>query len=284
MSYKLSIITINYNDEIGLKKTFDSVFSQDNRDFEYIVIDGASTDGSKELITENSDKINYWISEPDKGIYNAMNKGIKAASGKFLLFLNSGDVLYNNNVIEEIIPFLKSEKDIYYGNLMYNTNSINTLLATPPSKLSFSFFLDFSLPHPASFIKKSLFESNFYYNENLKIVSDWEFFIYTICKKNVSYKYIDKIISNFDDAGISSNSDNREKMLNEKKQVLEKYFPLFLDDATQLQEIIGNKFQQIKLLKSKKISWVLLKVAINFLMLFQRKIKTNFNNYYKKVN
>ena len=91
----ISIITINFNDKIGLQRTFDSVFAQDFNDFEYIVIDGGSNDGSKELIEENTDKISYWISEPDKGIYNAMNKGIKVANGEYLLFLNSGDKFYN---------------------------------------------------------------------------------------------------------------------------------------------------------------------------------------------
>ena len=88
---KLSVITINYNNAEGLAKTMDSVFRQRFSDFEYIVIDGGSTDGSKDLIVNNQDKIAYWCSEKDSGIYNAMNKGIREASGEYLLFLNSGD-------------------------------------------------------------------------------------------------------------------------------------------------------------------------------------------------
>ena len=86
---KLSIITINYNNLEGLKKTFESVFMQTYQDFEYIVIDGGSTDGSKEYIAENTDKINHWVSEPDKGVYHAMNKGIVKASGEYLLFIKT---------------------------------------------------------------------------------------------------------------------------------------------------------------------------------------------------
>ena len=95
----ISVITINFNERVGLERTFESVFNQTFQDFEYIVIDGGSNDGSKELIEENTEKISYWISEPDKGIYNAMNKGISVAKGDYLLFLNSGDILYKNDVL-----------------------------------------------------------------------------------------------------------------------------------------------------------------------------------------
>ena len=99
---KISIITINYNDLKGLQKTFNSVVNQSNKDFEYIVIDGGSSDGGKEFLEQNSDKLAYWISEKDSGVYNAMNKGIKAAKGEYLLFLNSGDFLVDDNVIEKV--------------------------------------------------------------------------------------------------------------------------------------------------------------------------------------
>lgn len=283
MSSKLSIITINYNDKVGLQKTFDSVFNQTYNDFEYIVIDGNSKDGSVALIEENKDKINYWISEPDKGIYNAMNKGIKAATGEFLLFINSGDCLFNHDTIKSAINQLENSVGIYYGNVMYNSNGVNTMVSALPSTLSFSFFLDFSIPHPASFIKKSLFENYFYYNEELKIVSDWEFFLFTICKKDIKYKHLDLIISNFDDAGISSNEENRKKMLAEKKAVLEKHFPLFKEDIKTLQTINNKKLQQIIYLKSQKVSWRIIKLMVNFLMIFQPKVKTHFSKYYKKV-
>ena len=105
---KISIITVNYNDREGLKKTIESVINQTWQDFEFIIIDGGSTDGSREVIEQYKDKIDYWISEPDKGIYNAMNKGIKAASGEFLLFLNSGDRLIDKNITEKVISKLES--------------------------------------------------------------------------------------------------------------------------------------------------------------------------------
>ena len=97
------IITINYNDAAGLKKTIDSVINQTYTEFEYIIIDGGSSDSSLQIIKENANQINYWVSETDKGIYNAMNKGIEAAKGEYLLFLNSGDYLLDSLVLKKVI-------------------------------------------------------------------------------------------------------------------------------------------------------------------------------------
>ena len=102
---KYSIITVNYNNKEGLRKTIESVISQTFRDFEYIVIDGGSSDGSAELLKEYSDKITYWVSEPDKGIYNGMNKGIAKATGDYLNFMNSGDCFYDQQVLKYHLDF-----------------------------------------------------------------------------------------------------------------------------------------------------------------------------------
>ena len=113
---KLSIITVNLNNCDGLQKTIDSVVSQTFKDFEWIVIDGGSTDGSKELIEQYADHFTYWVSEPDKGIYNAMNKGIRVAKGDYLQFLNSGDYLYDRTTLEKcLLP--QNNADVIYGNL-----------------------------------------------------------------------------------------------------------------------------------------------------------------------
>ena len=128
----ISIITINFNDKIGLQRTFDSVFAQDYQDFEYIVIDGGSNDGSKELIENNAQKISYWISEPDKGIYNAMNKGILKATGEYLLFLNSGDHLYSHTVLEENYTRIENY-DLIYFNLQMASEKIVKVFSLPES-------------------------------------------------------------------------------------------------------------------------------------------------------
>ena len=115
---KISIITINYNDAKGLKRTIESVKSQIYKDFEHIIIDGDSCDGSKDIINENAELFSYWCSESDRGRYNAMNKGIAHASGDYLLFLNSGDYLSDDNVLKDFSMSL-SNKDIVYGDLFY---------------------------------------------------------------------------------------------------------------------------------------------------------------------
>src|SRR5688500_2837476 len=114
---KLSIITINLNNISGLIKNFDSVFEQTFKDLEYIIIDGGSTDGSKEIIEKNAAKFSYSVSEKDKGIYNAMNKGIVKEKGEYIYFLNSGDYLVNNEVIDKVFHETE-DKDIIYGDVI----------------------------------------------------------------------------------------------------------------------------------------------------------------------
>lgn len=116
---RISIITINYNNIQGLKNTLSSVLEQDYNNIEYIVIDGGSTDGSKELLVAKANELHYWVSERDKGLYNAMNKGITQSTGDYLIFMNSGDVFFNKHVLSAIFVNRKYEADILYGNTVY---------------------------------------------------------------------------------------------------------------------------------------------------------------------
>ena len=155
---KLSIITINYNNREGLRKTIESVVNQTCQDFEYIVIDGGSTDGSAEVIKEYSDKIDYWVSEKDNGIYDAMNKGIDKAKGEYCQFLNSGDDLYDNYVIEQIYPNL-NESEIVVGKIFLSN------IASPSEDIpSVSMLRLFSksLPHSSAFISTPLLKKYHY--------------------------------------------------------------------------------------------------------------------------
>ena len=236
---KFSIITINYNNVIGLKRTFESVFNQVYKDFEYIVIDNNSTDGSLDCIEYNNDKIDFWVSELDQGIYNAMNKGVMKAKGEYLLFLNSGDALCSTNsltmVYESIIN--NNEIDIYYGNIFVVGDDIYEKIY--PNSLSFKYFLNDTLPHPASFIKRKCFEE-IMYDESLKIVSDWKLFVLGITKHNFTYQHINKTISTFYLDGISSL--NKILCNQEKQSVLEKEFILFLDDYKIMDQLKANLF------------------------------------------
>ncbi len=270
MPQKISIITINYNNIKGLEKTIKSIIHQTENHYEFIIIDGGSTDGSKELIESYSEKIDYWVSEPDTGVYNAMNKGIKAAKGDFVIFMNSGDTFYENNVLEKVNPLLVDEFDIYYGD-NYKVKQNSKRKKTYPEKLSFSFFYSSCINHQATFIRRQLFFDYFLYNEKFKIVSDWEFFIYTICIENRPSKYLKMTICNYDFTGISSKKDNRSIADLEKKIVFDKYFSHFTENYKLVSEIKSKRMQQILYIKTFKTHWKLFKGIINFLALFAKK-------------
>lgn len=198
---KISIITINLNNKDGLKKTIESVINQTVYDkVEYIIIDGGSTDGSIDVIKENLDKFSFWASEKDNGIYNAMNKGIKVSTGDYLLFLNSGDYLKENNVLEKALPYL--EYDVVYGNeWKVNERYKGPYEAKYPDKLDEGFFRRTSLPHQSTFIRSELFKENTY-SETFKIISDWKFFIEAF-RSGKTYKHMPFIVSVYDCSGFS---------------------------------------------------------------------------------
>lgn len=273
MNKKLSIITINYNNLEGLKKTVTSVVSQTWQEFEYIVIDGGSTDGSTAYIESQSDTIDHWVSEPDKGLYNAMNKGILKASGEYLLFLNSGDHFFNNEVLNKSIQYLQKYDLIYFDLQMISATS--TKIAIYPERLRFSDLYFGSLPHPATFIKKSLFEKVGYYDENLKIVSDWKFFILALYKYHCTYIKINGTLTTFYADGISSNKDDsleRYQVLNDcfEEYVLD--YEVFSNAETNQKLLEMNRFKMLaeieKSLSGKKILSVFFKT---YLFLFSKK-------------
>lgn len=237
---KLSIITINFNNKIGLQKSFDSVFKQSFSDYEYIVIDGESTDGSKEIIEANKDKISHWVSEKDGGVYHAMNKAIAKASGEYLLFLNSGDHLINNTILNEVRAAL-DVTDIIYGNIFLIESVTKSWTGNYPAKLSFQHFVEGSLPHPASFIKRTVFDTVGLYDESLQIVADWKFFLDAICRFNISYKHIDKTIAVFYLDGLSSLAKNQALLQEEKKAVLKKCYPMFIENSKELTKLRAFK-------------------------------------------
>lgn len=199
---RLTIVTINLNDAKGLQKTLSSVWERQSfSDFEHIVIDGGSTDGSVEVIRQYADKLAYWVSEPDKGIYSAMNKGIVRAKGEYLLFINSGDWL-----ADDVLAKVFSEPmvdDIVYGNFTYVKRDGALQPVEYKRPLTYIDLLLYSIGHPSSFIKRRLFDGGLY-NEEFRVVSDWAFFVEQIIKNECSVKRIDLNIAFFNDYGISS--------------------------------------------------------------------------------
>lgn len=226
----LSIITINRNNAAGLEKTIKSVLSQTCKDFEYVVIDGASTDASVEVIKRLAEAFGdrlKWISEPDKGIYNAMNKGIEMATGNYIQILNSGDSLISDDVAERIIKEMETKAfpSIIYGNLLKNMPSGGMVkdVGFAGRKITFLDFYTGTLNHSSAFIKKSLFDKYGLYDESLKIVSDWKWFLKAIILGNEVPVYVDIDITLFDMNGISeTNFKLRDK---EKGLELAKMIP-----------------------------------------------------------
>ena len=219
---KLSVVTINYNNYVGLHKTISSVVAQTCHDFEWIVIDGGSTDGSKELIKKNSDHFAYWCSEPDKGIYNAMNKGITHAQGEYLLFLNSGDFLYDKNVLENCLCYLK-DYDIITGDTLTHYKNGTIGIWRAPRLFSVYKLVFSSLSHQSTFIHSQLLRKR-PYREDLQIVSDWEQLLYELVFNDATYTYIPITISVFHEDGISHSDEVKERHEKERNTIIQSYF------------------------------------------------------------
>lgn len=195
---KISIITIVYNCVNEIEKTINSVISQKNEEVEYIVVDGNSTDGTKELINKFNNKIDVFISEKDSGIYNAMNKGIRCATGDYIAFLNAGD-WYEPNTINIILDSIqnKADIDVFYGlvklweNKVYIGISGNTINSFPSKMIN----------HPTCFIKSKIYKNNLF-DESYKSAADYDFLskIY----KTASFFFIEYPLCNFELGGISS--------------------------------------------------------------------------------
>lgn len=258
----LSIITINRNNSAGLEKTLKSVASQTCNDFEHIIIDGASTDDSVNVIKKYESSLSTlkithsvkWVSEPDKGIYNAMNKGIKMAEGVYVQILNSGDCLANDNVVEKMSKALKDNDnpDFLFGNMIkvwpdglkykpeYNKRSDYTM---------FDFYFG-PLDHDGAYIKRNLYEKLGFYDESLKICADWKWIINAVVFNGVKPVHADVDTILFDMTGVSENNGRQKELINkEKRLILEDFlhpkvladYDLYANDIMMMRRIHGSK-------------------------------------------
>lgn len=215
---KYSIITVNYNNKKGLENTINSVLCQTSNDYEYIIIDGGSNDGSSELIQQYADHLAFCVSEPDKGIYNAMNKGIAHATGEYLNFMNSGDCFYDEHVLQNLERHLDS--DIVEGQVFdLSTHRFSYKSTSEPTMM---FFYRAGFGHQACFIRKELLTTT-PYDEDLRLAADWKFFVEKVIFDNCSYRFVNVPIVSFEGNGASTK--NIALYEKERQQTLEQLFP-----------------------------------------------------------
>lgn len=231
---RLSIITINYNNAEGLRKTLASVAVQTYRDIEHVIVDAASTDGSVDIIKEYAEKADYpvsWSSKPDKGVYNGMNIGIQHATGDYIQILNSGDILAAQDVTERMVAALPDGVSIFYGNMLksydgktiINRDTCGNGMYTPES---FLYFYNGTLNHDCAYIRRDLFDKYGLYNEEMKICSDWEWYVRAIVLGGEKAVYTNIDVTVFDMNGVSeSHGKNAELIKKERREYLEKILP-----------------------------------------------------------
>ncbi|MCC6710909.1 MAG: glycosyltransferase [Candidatus Pacebacteria bacterium] len=201
----ISVITINLNNATGLKKTIKSVIEQSEK-VEFIIIDGKSTDNSLDIISSFNKKIDYFVSEKDSGIYNAMNKGVKIANGEYLYFLNSGDIFFKNDVITKLLQLIKkyNQPDFIYGDTLVSyTNEKNNYVIRKELSLS-NLKRGKKIPQQAYFTKKELIEK-FMFDENYSLAADFDLICKIFLNKDLLSIKINEIICNFNGEGASSN-------------------------------------------------------------------------------
>ena len=244
-SPKISIITVAFNSVKTIQDTIESILLQDYKNIEYIIIDAGSSDGTIEIIKSFGDKISYFISESDHGIYDGMNKGIKAASGDLIGILNSDDFYPNNFILSNVAKtFVNNQCDAVYGDLVYvrdyNKNKIvRYWQAGDYSALKIK--NGWMLPHPTFFVKKSIYDRFGLYNTELKSAADYEMILKLLYKQNISVKYIPMILVNMRMGGASNSSlinrikANKEDGLAWTKNQLNK--PMFIRIKKPLQKV-----------------------------------------------
>lgn len=257
---KLSIITVNYNDAEGLERTIKSVISQSFKDFEFIVIDGGSTDRSVDIIKEYEKYINYWVSESDGGIYPGMNKGLRLAKGDYVNFMNGGDSYHSFNVLEKIFS-LNTDADIITG-----AHAGSPHPNVGHKGITMLELYTGAIDHQASFIRREV-ALRHPYDETYKIVSDWKFFIEALIFDNCTFYYTDLIVVDVDIYGISNTNKKLDRK--ERDEVLHELFPVrILKDYQLLASIHPNMLEIApRINKSLSIQTIIIKLASLLLQL-----------------
>ena len=232
---KYTIITINFNNSAELRQTIESVVGQTLKDIEYIVIDGGSTDGSVEVIKDYADHIDYWISEPDNGVYNAMNKGLAKAHGEYVNFMNSGDTFFSPSVLEEVDRQI-GDADILFGNVCNRATGVRYGGIKAGSEVTFLTLKKEILCHQATFYRRDIFNRH-PYDESLRLIADWKVNVQAIVTDNCKVKVVDTMIARYDLTGMSStqsqlHAEERHRVMSElfPPRILKDYDRLYTDE------------------------------------------------------
>lgn len=258
---QVSIVTVNKDNCCGLKRTAESISSQTFSEYEWIVIDAVSSDDSVNIIKKYAPYISYWCSEPDNGIYDGMNKGIKHCHGEYVLFLNSGDTFVDEYVLADIQK-LDLCADIIVGKINFvDANGVfHKAFQKKMKSVSLLSFLRNGIPHQSALIKRDLFEKYGLYNLKYRIVADWAFFLNVIVFNNASLKYCDVIVANFDGTGLTSK--HGKKMMAEIDLALKDHLPYNI--YKDYKNIIDNNSDFLRtewLIKHTKYNWIVRKLV-----------------------
>lgn len=293
---KLSIITINRNNAAGLRKTMESVFAQTYKEFEYIVVDGASDDDSvnviKELERDGTRELGTfkWISEPDTGIYNAMNKGIEIAEGKrgvnsfnrsersecenkvteegYVLMLNSGDFLVDEHVVGRVLPELDGT-DIVQGNVIVEKDGKEKVLCGyGKSELTFIDVMWGNFLHQASFCRREVFDKYGYFDETYRIGGDTVFYATCLGYGDATFKYIDQNIAYFEDGGVSAATSGKWHEIHEEENL--RYEKMFSQRMWRMRTEEEKKIRLYDKLHAHKWSWNLTMAISSLINLIYR--------------
>jgi glycosyltransferase involved in cell wall biosynthesis len=240
----ISIITINFNDASGLKKTIESVVNQSFQDVEYIVIDGLSADNSVEVIEQYCEKIAYWISEKDSGI--------DMTSGEYLLFLNSGDVFTSNDILKEFVTHENFRGDIIYGDYKFENGKKNY-----PDKVTPYYFLKSSLPHQSTFFKNRVFDIMGKFDESYSISGDRAFYLKCMVSNQFMWQHIQYPVTLFNLDGVSNNLEHLKKKQAEDERLWKENLGVFYQDYRNF--LLLEK--EIKEIKKKTIKGILLRIV-----------------------
>lgn len=240
---RLSIITVNRNDAQGLRRTIESVRRNAPKDRQYIVIDGASSDGSVGIIESAGDCVDSWVSEPDSGVFQAMNKGIARATGDYCLFLNSGDVLCEGALAAAVGQIQGSSRDIYYFDAVLVSGGSRTIIEYPKD-IDINFFVSGMINHQNALIPLALFDTLGRFDESLRLSSDWLFFLKAAYSRKTAFVHLGQPIAEFSLGGLSSRKGSSAIIRDEREYGIRKVFgdfaPTILDLIDFRESVYGN--------------------------------------------